>query len=53
MIQMPAGVRQTSGILYPWYKAVQGGLYWYEPVRTFYPFWSLISDSETRGISIL
>ncbi len=24
----------TSGILYPWYMAVQGGMYWYEPVRT-------------------
>ena len=23
-----------SGILYPWYKVVQGGMYWYEPVRT-------------------
>jgi hypothetical protein len=26
--------RGTSGILYTWYKAVQGGMYWYEPVRT-------------------
>jgi hypothetical protein len=24
----------TSGILYTWYKAVQDGMYWYEPVRT-------------------
>ena len=24
----------TSGILYPWYKVVQDGMYWYEPVRT-------------------
>jgi hypothetical protein len=23
-----------SGILYPWYKVVQGGVYWYEPVHT-------------------
>ena len=23
----------TSGILYPWYKAVQGGTYWYVPVH--------------------
>ena len=28
------GVRVlTSGILYPWYKAVQGGTYWYVPVH--------------------
>jgi hypothetical protein len=25
---------QTSGILYPLYKVVQDGMYWYEPVRT-------------------
>ncbi len=39
----PAGgptlpVRTKSGILYrstlTWYKAVQDGMYWYEPVRT-------------------
>jgi hypothetical protein len=24
----------SPGILYTWYKAVQGGMYWYEPVRT-------------------
>jgi hypothetical protein len=27
-------VLSTSGILYPWYKVVQDGMYWYEPVRT-------------------
>ena len=26
--------RSSSGILYPWYKVVQDGMYWYEPVRT-------------------
>ena len=25
---------RASGILYPWYKVVQDGMYWYEPVRT-------------------
>jgi hypothetical protein len=24
----------ASGILYTWYKAVQGGMYWYKPVCT-------------------
>jgi hypothetical protein len=24
----------ASGILYTWYKAVQDGMYWYEPVST-------------------
>jgi hypothetical protein len=27
-------MQYTSGILYPWYKVVQDGMYWYEPVRT-------------------
>ena len=26
---------RPSGIQYPWYKAVQGGTYWYAPVRTY------------------
>ena len=29
----------TSGILYTWYKAVQGGMYWYVPVRTLLDTW--------------
>ena len=26
-------ILSTSGILYPWYEAVQGGTYWYIPVH--------------------
>ncbi len=29
----------TSGILYTWYMAVQGSLYWYIPVRTLLATW--------------
>ncbi len=29
----------ASGILYTWYMAVQGRLYWYIPVRTLLATW--------------
>ena len=35
----PAGHLGSSGILYPWYKVVQGGMYWYKPVRTLVDTW--------------
>ncbi len=33
MLQDDEGSLLSSGILYPWYKVVQDGMYWYEPVR--------------------
>jgi hypothetical protein len=29
----------ASGIVYTWYMAVQGSLYWYIPVRTLLATW--------------
>ncbi len=35
MIQVSVKI-YTSGILYPWYMAVPGGMYWYEPVLSIW-----------------
>ncbi len=34
-----AAAPPPSGILYTWYMVVQGGMYWYKPVRTLADTW--------------
>jgi hypothetical protein len=38
-IGVALGRNRASGILYTWYMAVQGSLYWYIPVRTLLATW--------------